>query len=270
MRCISNGKFKFTQCGRPATSTAQHRAERSARVSALSAGGNDVQAELLPEEWGGDTPFVEISAKKGTGIDELLETVALVAELEELVANPERDAEGTVLESHLDKRIGPICSLLVQTGTLRVRTSDPCGCFWLLHDICSACAHQRWRESSTWLLVGPPWKRLWAELYGTDLDPRSGCAEGRRGASRLVVRACALVPEFAGRGGGGAAEYRRVSRRPQHCPGRGRYLPRVRGRDRGPRRRGGTPLLSLLCGAFCRPLRHVVGLSAVLPALLAW
>jgi hypothetical protein len=91
-----------------------HVADRTRRARCL-------QAEVLPEEWGGDTPFVEISAKKGTGINELLETVALVAEIEEFVANPDRLAEGTVLESHMDKQRGPIANLLVQAGTLRVR-----------------------------------------------------------------------------------------------------------------------------------------------------
>jgi translation initiation factor IF-2 len=92
-----------------------------------------LQADLLPEEWGGEVPFVEISAKKGTGIDELLETVALVAEVEELVGNPDRLAEGTVLESHLDKSKGPVCSLLVQAGTLKVSLgAHKCRllCFW--------------------------------------------------------------------------------------------------------------------------------------------
>lgn len=63
---------------------------------------------------------VQISAKKGTGVDDLLETVALVAELEEFMSNPDRAAAGTVLEAYLDKRIGAISTLLVQTGTLRV------------------------------------------------------------------------------------------------------------------------------------------------------
>jgi len=79
------------------------------------------QAELLPEEWGGDTPFVRISAKRGTGITELLETLALVAEVEDLQANPGRAAEGTVLEALLDRKAGPLCTLLVQAGTLHVR-----------------------------------------------------------------------------------------------------------------------------------------------------
>lgn len=63
---------------------------------------------------------VQISAKKGTGVDDLLETVALVAEVEQLMANPVKAAAGTVLEAHLDKRVGAIATLLVQTGTLHV------------------------------------------------------------------------------------------------------------------------------------------------------
>lgn len=63
---------------------------------------------------------VQISAKKGTGVDDLLETVALVAELEDLMSNPDKPAAGTVLEAHLDRRIGAISTLLVQTGTLHV------------------------------------------------------------------------------------------------------------------------------------------------------
>ncbi|PSC70224.1 translation initiation factor IF-chloroplastic [Micractinium conductrix] len=75
---------------------------------------------LLPEEWGGKTPMVPISAKKGQGVDSLLETVLLVAELEELQCNPARSARGTVLEASLDKKAGAVSSLLVQAGTLRV------------------------------------------------------------------------------------------------------------------------------------------------------
>lgn len=63
---------------------------------------------------------LQISAKKGTGVDELLETVALVAEVEQLMSNPDRAAAGTVLEAHLDKRVGAIATLLVQTGTLHI------------------------------------------------------------------------------------------------------------------------------------------------------
>jgi len=73
---------------------------------------------LLPEEWGGDTVICPISAKAGTGIDELLEMVLLTAEVQELKANPNRRAKGVVIEARLDKNRGPIATLLVQNGTL--------------------------------------------------------------------------------------------------------------------------------------------------------
>ena len=74
--------------------------------------------DLVPAEWGGDTEVCRISAKTGMGIDELLETVILTAELRELKANPNRSAKGTVIEARLDKTRGPIATLLVQNGTL--------------------------------------------------------------------------------------------------------------------------------------------------------
>ncbi|MBE6659418.1 MAG: translation initiation factor IF-2 [Ruminococcaceae bacterium] len=74
--------------------------------------------ELVPEEWGGETICVPVSALTRQGIDELLEMVLLVAEMKELKANPNRRAKGLVLESRLDKGRGPVASLLVQTGTL--------------------------------------------------------------------------------------------------------------------------------------------------------
>ena len=74
--------------------------------------------DLVPSEWGGDTEVCRISAKMGTGIDELLETVIMTAELAELKANPNRAAKGTVIEARLDKNRGPIATLLVQNGTL--------------------------------------------------------------------------------------------------------------------------------------------------------
>ena len=75
--------------------------------------------ELIPEEWGGDTPCVPVSAKTGMGIDDLLEMVLLVADMKELKANPDRAAKGTVIEARLDKGRGPVASILVQYGTLR-------------------------------------------------------------------------------------------------------------------------------------------------------
>ncbi len=74
--------------------------------------------ELVPEEWGGDTICVPVSAKTGDGIDDLLENVLLVAEMAELKANPNRHAKGTVIEARLDKGRGPIATILVQNGTL--------------------------------------------------------------------------------------------------------------------------------------------------------
>ena len=74
--------------------------------------------DLVPAEWGGDTEVCRISAKTGMGIDELLETVIMTAELADLKANPNRAAKGTVIEARLDKNRGPIATLLVQNGTL--------------------------------------------------------------------------------------------------------------------------------------------------------
>ena len=75
---------------------------------------------VLPEEWGGDTIFVPISAKTGMGIDKLLETIQLVAEVQELKADPTRMATGVVIEAALDKNRGPVASVLVQNGTLHI------------------------------------------------------------------------------------------------------------------------------------------------------
>ena len=78
---------------------------------------------IVPESWGGNIPFVNISAKTGLGIDNLLETVLTIAEVSELKANPNRYAVGTVIESRIDKNIGGVASLLIQNGTLRL--GDP-------------------------------------------------------------------------------------------------------------------------------------------------
>ncbi|MFZ2212914.1 MAG: translation initiation factor IF-2, partial [Trichococcus flocculiformis] len=78
---------------------------------------------LVPEAWGGETIFVNISAKFGQGIDELLEMILLVAEVQELKANPNRLAIGSVIEARLDKSKGPIATVLVQSGTLKI--GDP-------------------------------------------------------------------------------------------------------------------------------------------------
>lgn len=88
------------------------------------------QYDLIPEEWGGETIFREISAKKKIGIDELLETILVVAELKELKANPHRYALGTVIEASLDKNEGPKATLLVQNGTLKVGDSVVVGNYY--------------------------------------------------------------------------------------------------------------------------------------------
>lgn len=75
---------------------------------------------LVPEEWGGDTIMVPVSAIRGENLDTLLEMILLVAEVEDLYANPDRAAKGTIIEAHLDKSRGPVATLLVQNGTLRV------------------------------------------------------------------------------------------------------------------------------------------------------
>ena len=75
---------------------------------------------LVPEEWGGDTITVKVSALNGTGIDELLEYILLVADIQDLKANPKAEASGVVIEANLDKGKGPVATLLVQNGTLRV------------------------------------------------------------------------------------------------------------------------------------------------------
>eukprot|EP00250_Pteridium_aquilinum_P019081 c24285_g1_i1 orf=829-4104(-) len=82
---------------------------------------------LLPEDWGGDIPMVQVSALKGQNVDSLLETVMLVAEFQELKANPNRSARGTVIESCLDKTKGVLATLLVQNGTLNKGDVVLCG-----------------------------------------------------------------------------------------------------------------------------------------------
>lgn len=79
-----------------------------------------VEHGLVPEEWGGDTITVPVSALKGEGIDELLEMILLVAEMQELKANPDRDAVGTVIEAQLDKGRGPVATVIIEKGTLHV------------------------------------------------------------------------------------------------------------------------------------------------------
>ena len=75
--------------------------------------------ELIPEDWGGSTVFVPVSAKTGDGLSDLMEMIVLTAEMMELKANPNRRARGLVIEAQLDKGRGPVATVLVQKGTLR-------------------------------------------------------------------------------------------------------------------------------------------------------
>jgi translation initiation factor IF-2 len=85
---------------------------------------------LNPEDWGGDTIFTNVSAKTKEGLDDLLENILLVAEVEELKANPEAEASGAVIESHLDPGRGPVVTILVQRGTLNVGDAVVAGSQW--------------------------------------------------------------------------------------------------------------------------------------------
>ena len=85
---------------------------------------------LNPEDWGGETIFVNVSAKTKENLDELLENIILLAEVEELQANPDAPASGTVIESHLDPGRGPVATVLVQRGTLNVGDSLAAGAQW--------------------------------------------------------------------------------------------------------------------------------------------
>ncbi|MEK6277344.1 MAG: translation initiation factor IF-2 [Actinomycetota bacterium] len=86
--------------------------------------------ELNPEEWGGDTVYVDVSAKKKEGLENLLDMIVLVSDLEELAANPDAEASGTVIESNLDPGRGPVVSVLVQRGTLKVGDAVVAGQQW--------------------------------------------------------------------------------------------------------------------------------------------
>jgi translation initiation factor IF-2 len=85
---------------------------------------------LQPVEWGGDTDFVDVSAKTQQGLDDLLETLVTMAELQELKANPNTDASGVVIESKLDPGRGPVVTVLIQRGTLKVGDALVSGAYW--------------------------------------------------------------------------------------------------------------------------------------------
>src|SRR5213082_1628780 len=88
------------------------------------------QLGLQPSDWGGDVEFVDVSAKTKAGLEDLLETIQVVADLQELRANPDTDASGVVIESKLDPGRGPVVTLLVQRGTLEVGDALVAGAHW--------------------------------------------------------------------------------------------------------------------------------------------
>ncbi|MBQ0035669.1 MAG: translation initiation factor IF-2 [Firmicutes bacterium] len=120
---------------------------------------------LMPEEWGGDTIFVECSAKTGMGVQDILETILVVSEVRELKANPKKLATGTVIEAKLDKGRGPVATLLVQNGTLRQGDSIVVGaCYGKVRKM----TNDRGKEVSE-ALPGTP-----IEIIGLDEIPVAG------------------------------------------------------------------------------------------------
>ena len=123
------------------------------------------ERKLQPAEWGGETEYVDVSAKSGVGLDELLETLLVVSELEDLKANPDADASGIVVESRLDPGRGPVVTVLIQRGTLKVGDAFVAGAHWgkarAMHDHTGAI-----RDAA---LPGDP-----VELLGFDGVPDAG------------------------------------------------------------------------------------------------
>jgi len=88
------------------------------------------EIEVVPEEWGGDVPFVEVSAREKLGLDDLLDTLLLVADVNELKANPLKSASGVVIEAKVDPKRGPVATVLVQSGTLNLKDVVVAGATW--------------------------------------------------------------------------------------------------------------------------------------------
>ncbi|MGN6168437.1 MAG: translation initiation factor IF-2 [Solirubrobacteraceae bacterium] len=153
---------------------------------------------LQPVEWGGDTEFVEVSAKTKQGLDDLLETIILMAEVEELRGNPNAPASGTVIESKLDPGRGPVVTILISRGTLEVGDSLVAGAHWgrvrAMHDFLGNRVGQA--------LPGEP-----VEVLGFDGVPEAGervrVVENERRARQLATeRATRLKTESLARRAG--------------------------------------------------------------------
>jgi translation initiation factor IF-2 len=88
------------------------------------------ELEVVPEEWGGEVPFVQVSARDKLGLDDLLETILLVSDVHELKSNPNQLASGTVIEAKIDRNRGPVATVLIQSGTLNLRDVVVAGATW--------------------------------------------------------------------------------------------------------------------------------------------
>jgi len=158
------------------------------------------QRGLQPSEWGGETEFVDVSAKTRQGLDDLLDTIQVVADLEELKANPEAEASGVVIESKLDPGRGPVVTVLVQRGTLRVGAALVAGAHFGRVRAMSDFTGQRVKEA----IPGDP-----IEVLGFDGVPEAGEhvreVENERKARQMATeRAQRLKTEALARRSGGA------------------------------------------------------------------
>jgi translation initiation factor IF-2 len=156
------------------------------------------QLGLQPEEWGGDTMFVDVSAKTKQGLDDLVEGILLVAEVEELTANPDAEASGVVIESRLDPGRGAVVTVLVQRGTLKVGDALVAGAHWGRVRAMSDYTGKRVKQA----LPAEP-----VEVLGFDSVPEAGetvrvVENDRRARSLAAERANRLKLEQQARRGG--------------------------------------------------------------------
>src|SRR5207237_2968530 len=156
------------------------------------------QRDLQPAEWGGETEFVDVSAKTKQGLEDLLDTIQVVAELEELKANPAAEASGVVIESKLDPGRGPVVTILIQRGTLHVGDAVVAGSNWGRVRAMSDFKGERVKEAKP----GDP-----VEVLGFDGVPEAGefvhVVENDRRARQLATeRAQRLKSEALARRSG--------------------------------------------------------------------
>ena len=167
------------------------------------------QHDLQPADWGGETEYVDVSAKTKEGLDALLETLLVVSELEELKANPDADASGVVVESKLDPGRGPVATVLIQRGTMKVGDSLVAGAFWGKVRAMTNHLGERLKEAKP----GDP-----VEILGIDGVPDAGevvrVVENDREARRLAQeRETRLKAETIARRSGRKMSFEDVFRR---------------------------------------------------------